>query len=473
MHRNSYLKSLGLMLLTLTLLPGCGDFFNFSTKPQSTPSVPTTPVASVSPVDGAANVPVDSAITVTFNVEAKLTTFVMKDDSGAQVSGTLTPSTGVSTSFTFSPAQLLPATHYSVTVQAVDSTGSVSSTRTTCSFTTAAATPAPSWSFYQLPGSGTRDMGYFLNMKRSPIDGALYITYYDDSDRALHITSTTDGSSFSGPVTVAISSGGVSAGKDSSLAIDSTGHLHLSFLHEGVGMKYVTAPAASGPWTVTTVDSSARDMASTAMALDINNKVHIVYHDYNANTLRYATNATGEWKTELVDGTSSGSASALQLDDQGHLHIVYTDDANGGLKYVTGTSAAWSTPVTLDVTGQMMFPSLVIRSGKIFCTYYDGLGHIKLATTESGAWATSVVASDAGMSVPSLAIDSNGNLDAAYISGAGSLMYARRAASWVSNAIATGLGQGFFTAIALDASGKASIIYHDAAHNGVGFARQN
>jgi hypothetical protein len=66
--------------------------------------------------------------------------------------------------------------------------------------------------------------------------------------------------------------------------------------------------------------------------LDSSDKVHISY--FKNNNLTYATNASGTWLTETIDGSGcSGSFTSIALDSHDKIHISY-DDCNYDLKYI-------------------------------------------------------------------------------------------------------------------------------------------
>ena len=82
----------------------------------------------------------------------------------------------------------------------------------------------------------------------------------------------------------------------------------------------------------------------TSIAIDSNGYVHISYYDCGELTggfctkgdLKYATNASGSWKTYTIDSEGDvGEWTSIAIDSNGKVHISYLDDTNNDLKYAT------------------------------------------------------------------------------------------------------------------------------------------
>lgn len=89
------------------------------------------------------------------------------------------------------------------------------------------------------------------------------------------------------------------SGANPDMQIDASGNIHISFWNaESDQLMYAWRDRANGKWTYEVVDNAAG--FTSALTLDANGKVHIVYLKNTVGTafLKYASNATGVWELE-------------------------------------------------------------------------------------------------------------------------------------------------------------------------------
>jgi hypothetical protein len=159
-----------------------------------------------------------------------------------------------------------------------------------------------------------------------------------------------------------------------SMAIDSSGFLHVSFYATAPwgGLYYATNK--TGAWTFELVDDGI--VSYTSLALDTSGNPHISYYANSPADLEYAWRVgsggscgydmgshalNGTWDCQAVDSTGDvGSYSSLALDSSDLPHISYRDATNGRLKYArlissppgwqidTLTSGGFFTSMALD-----------------------------------------------------------------------------------------------------------------------------
>ncbi|MFO0793734.1 MAG: fibronectin type III domain-containing protein [Candidatus Brocadiaceae bacterium] len=125
--------------------------------------------------------------------------------------------------------------------------------------------------------------------------------------------------------------------------------MHIGYYdYTSAYLKYATNK--TGAWVTTTVDSGDGRGAGeyTSIALDKSDNVHISYtakYDDRTHYLKYATNKTGVWVTTTVDSDEwVGYFSSIALDKDGNVHISYYDAGNYNLKYATTAKCLPSIP---------------------------------------------------------------------------------------------------------------------------------
>lgn len=92
--------------------------------------------------------------------------------------------------------------------------------------------------------------------------------------------------------------------------------------------------SAGQPWQIQTVDSNWYVGEWTSLALDSSGNPHISYLDYANVTLKYAAWNGSSWVIETVDSNGQvGWYTSLALDGSGDPHISYYDKTNSDLKY--------------------------------------------------------------------------------------------------------------------------------------------
>jgi hypothetical protein len=130
-----------------------------------------------------------------------------------------------------------------------------------------------------------------------------------------------------------------SAGNFTSLAIDTDGYPHISYLSDTV-LKYAHWDGNS--WLSATVDAIGITQQPTSLQLDSNDYPHISYFDGTNNDLKYAYWDGNNWNYTIVDSVGSvGWGASLALDDNDLPHISYRDALSESLKYAAFDTNNW------------------------------------------------------------------------------------------------------------------------------------
>lgn len=240
-------------------------------------------------------------------------------------------------------------------------------------------------------------------------------------------------------------------GTHTAIALDSNDKAHIGYVHESDSdLKY--ASNSSGAWQTEVIDDVVHQIASTSITVDTSGQAHITYYGHgdwqvgSAEVLNYAKHYADNsnpldpksWSIDTLDNsTTVGRHSSLVLDDNDYAHIAYRDEDNGDLLYTTNAPAGnWST-VTIDNSNY---------AGKY----------------------------------PAIALDSNGNVHVSYlyehftIVSDINLRYVTNASgSWQIETIDASGYVGEYTDIAVDSNDSVHISYFDLENGDLKYANGN
>jgi len=269
-----------------------------------------------------------------------------------------------------------------------------------------------------------------------------------------------------------------------SIALDSSGKAYVSYYSAGESggasgaIKYTTN--ASGNWKITTITEMApMQNVTTSLALDSEDKVHIVYTE-GYYDLKYATNKSGNWTIETIESNWAGLYPSLAIDAMGYAHVSYNRYGFEDLKYATNASGSWITTILTNVKyewGKRGGTAIALDTdNNVHIAFHDDINiDLKYATNSSGSWIFTTLDSvgDVG-NYPSLCIDKNNQAHISYhdISN-NSLKYITNVSgSWDANTIDAN-GAGLFNSITCDNNDYQHISYYgDDITDGHGWTLQ-
>jgi hypothetical protein len=163
-------------------------------------------------------------------------------------------------------------------------------------------------------------------------------------------------------------------GTFTSIALDASGHPHISYTETYVGLLKYAREDCSG-WHIYILDwvEDWGEGGYTSLALDTNGYPHISYMGED-RTLKHAYTDGAGWQLETVDGPYEIQGyTSLALDGGGYPHISYRDWANDDLMYAYKNLSGWHTGRvdSLEVVGE--YSSLFLdASDNPHISYYDG-----------------------------------------------------------------------------------------------------
>lgn len=251
------------------------------------------------------------------------------------------------------------------------------------------------------------------------------------------------------------------------IALGADESAHVTYLVSNTSGEY--AQLVSGSWNVETFASNAS--CTTSLELDPIGGVHILYYQHQfspaqVGLVRYATNTTGPWVSQLVDTTTfgcfqEGSNLSLALDALRSAHALYRGAAPRlGLRYATNATGAWASESV--ATGYVRCLAMALDvGGTAHVVWTDDENTLIYAKRSAqGAWQAERV--DTFTFAPAIAVETNGDVHVCYVQYAQEqLRYAKHTAGlWQLQPIGT--ARDADTAIALDAQGRVHISYFDA-----------
>lgn len=214
----------------------------------------------------------------------------------------------------------------------------------------------------------------------------------------------------------------------SDLVADAGGHAHFSYIGSG-NVKYATN--LTGEWVTEIIEDTDNIARYPSIAIDQNNHIHVSYYDdygYQlGGAIKYATNESGNWITSIVKVTAEdiNYFPSIVSDSTGSIHIIYSDEANNTLVHATKVTDAWDMSIinnNVDTAGISVY---VDSSDGLHVSYVDYENNILLYSTNiTGSWKTYSIDARSYVNYGSaIAIDSNGIAHLGY-RGSDDLRYA-------------------------------------------------
>ena len=240
-------------------------------------------------------------------------------------------------------------------------------------------------------------------------------------------------------------------GWDNNLAIDSAGRPHVVSIDPlqfggTSGVEYATVEGDS--WTVEEVGSGPVPYEFGAfIALDSQDRPHVVWFDSSDNDLRYAVKDEGSWQVSTIDSEGDvGRYPSLAIDSKDNPAVIYFENDSGSVGYIKvarWNGSQWNTQrvgqldsVAAGHFGARKTSSLVFDLADNPIVAYSDEEVIKLAVSDGSAWLTDKVLAADGVPLGqqvSMAIDGDDVLHLTFADVAqksspgvkGSIKYAR------------------------------------------------
>jgi hypothetical protein len=195
------------------------------------------------------------------------------------------------------------------------------------------------------------------------------------------------------------------AGKFTSIALDSSGNPHISYVDYTVWNSYDLKYAylSGDTWYISTLDSASHVKTNTSIALDSHDNPHVSYFDEDSDDLKYTYYDGDSWNTETVDSTDDvGRNSSIELDSSDRPRISYFDNTNNAMKYARHDGTTWNIESADSAGNTVLQTSLALDSHENpHVAYYDDDNKDLKYATLVCAYPSAPAASDPGDSVES------------------------------------------------------------------------
>lgn len=180
------------------------------------------------------------------------------------------------------------------------------------------------------------------------------------------------------------------------ILVDEQGVPHIAW-HDHDEEDGAYAVLVDGKWESQNIVHSGHDGWDGDIVLDARGRPHIISIDPSQfgsqSSVEYATFDGQAWQVEEVGSgpVSYEFGTGIALDSQERPHVVWYDDSAGDLKYAVKDEGSW-TISTVDGEGDVgRFPSLALdRQDNPIVSYYertgDSEGYIKLARWDGSEW---------------------------------------------------------------------------------------
>jgi len=254
----------------------------------------------------------------------------------------------------------------------------------------------------------------------------------------------------------------------------------LAFVVAAILVILIVFPVMAQQWSVETVDDSGNMGKYSSIALDDSGHPHISYYDDDDDDLEYASWNGSAWETQTVDETGNvGQYSSLVIDGSNKPHISYYDGTNADLKYAAWNGTAWNIE-TVDSPGNIgRYCSLAVDSyGYPHISYGTGSAGLKYAAWNGSAW--NIEEADDTRFVgagTSIALDIGDNPHIAYYDQTNRILkyIYWDGASWTIATVDTtvGVNIGDSISIAMDDGDKPHISYYNRANENLGYAHDS
>ena len=233
-----------------------------------------------------------------------------------------------------------------------------------------------------------------------------------------------------------------------SITLDANDRPHISYSRDGYICNAALLSYYDGSsWTTVTLDSTTTYVGcDSSITIDSNGYVHVAYRHHGNMDMKIASNISGSWQRYLVDnGNGVGYHSAMAVDSNDDLHIVYSTNAAGNtVYYAEGASgSAWS--LSNQGSSRNTFSMYIDQFDIVHISEYKGGSDLGYSMTAPGGTRQSMTidsVGDVGYG-NDIVVDDNNMVHVAYFDSSNKLLkYANRSTGmYMSHEVTVQFGQ--------------------------------
>ena len=233
-----------------------------------------------------------------------------------------------------------------------------------------------------------------------------------------------------------------------SITLDANDRPHISYSRDGYICNAALLSYYDGSsWTTVTLDSTSTYVGcDSSITIDSNGYVHVAYRHHGNMDMKIASNISGSWQRYLVDsGNGVGYHSAMAVDSNDNLHIVYSTNAAGNtVYYAEGASgSAWS--LSNEGNSRNTFSMYIDQFDIVHISEYKGGSDLGYSMTAPGGTRQSMTidsVGDVGYG-NDIVVDDNNMVHVAYFDSSNKLLkYANRSTGmYMSQEVTVQFGQ--------------------------------
>ncbi|MBN2406411.1 MAG: gliding motility-associated C-terminal domain-containing protein [Elusimicrobia bacterium] len=209
----------------------------------------------------------------------------------------------------------------------------------------------------------------------------VHISYYSDARHSLNYIRQTPGGGGSWDAAEEVhyvAGSDIYIGEQNSIAVDLSTNVHISYRYESgtdTDLYYAEYISSEATWKKKAIDTAGKTGCSTSIALDSSGHPHISYYRIIDNiSIKHAYHDGTSWNIETVNNQDGGDyGTKIFIDPSDYVHISYYNSYSTykDLMYANNTSGSWNIAEVTTLGDVGKYSSVAIVSGQPYLCYRD------------------------------------------------------------------------------------------------------